>query len=60
MFSKFQNSLTESLQKITDKLAIKGVWNKNMIRLTYTEVCNLFGTMDWFCGKKFSIHSGEG
>lgn len=60
MFSKFQNSFIESLQKATDKLEIKSAWNKNMVRLIYTEVHNLFGTMDWFVEDSFSMHSKEG
>lgn len=60
MFSKFQNSFMESLQKATDKLEIKGAWNENMVRLIYTEVHNLFGTMDWFVEDSFSMHSEEG
>lgn len=60
MFSKFRNSFIESLQKATDKLEIKGAWNENMVRLIYTEVHNLFGTMDWFVEDSFSMHSEEG
>lgn len=60
MFSKFQNSFIESLQKATDKLEIKGAWNENMVRLIYTEVHNLFGTMDWFVEDSFFMHSEEG